>query len=116
MGVSAVAGCASTQTSVAGPAARPVTARAGTILSLRAVTARNGDPAPWRAVLLADARAPNAAIDGSGSAGAVPVTEFIVRTDDGAIISVVQANVAGLRAGDRVVISQDMPTHLAREN
>jgi hypothetical protein len=45
---------------------------------------------------------------------AAPLTEFIVRTDDGATLSVVQANTIGLHPGDRVVILRDASTRLAR--
>jgi hypothetical protein len=40
--------------------------------------------------------------------------EFIVRTDDGATLSIVQDNGLGLRAGDRVVILRGDHARLAR--
>ena len=36
--------------------------------------------------------------------GTTTATEFIVRTDDGATLSIVQANEAGWRPGDRVLV------------
>ena len=66
-----------------------------------------GSSAPWRTALLVDAGAARASNDSGGAA-----TEFIVRTDDGATISVVQSNDASFRTGDRVVILRDDHTHL----
>ncbi len=39
--------------------------------------------------------------------------EFIVRADDGATLSIVQANTASFRTGDRVVILRDDTARLA---
>ena len=44
----------------------------------------------------------------------MPVTEFIVRTDDGNVISIVQVNDAGYHVGDRVIIPRGDPARLAR--
>jgi outer membrane lipoprotein SlyB len=110
--LAAIAGCAPTNLSGSGPSAAiatPGAASAGTIVSMRRVSAQ-GNSASWRAVLLADAGAASATHDGGNSS----LTEFIVRANDGAILSVVQSNEAGFRAGDRVVILHDRQTHLAR--
>jgi outer membrane lipoprotein SlyB len=117
-GVSAIAGCAPTRTAAPAPgaqAARPPVR--GTILSMRTVSPP-GDPAPWRAVLLADAGAASPASDGGGNSAksSAPVVEFIVHTDDGATLSVVQANDAALHPGDRVAILHDAETHLSPAN
>ena len=107
-----VAGCAravSTTATPTAPTTRPATPSEGVILSLRAVTTRS-DQAAWRVALLADAggaATPVASDNGS-------LTEFIVRVDAGATISVVQTNEAGFHAGDRVVVLHDGRTHLAR--
>jgi hypothetical protein len=104
-----MAGCAPTNVTVSGsPSTTATTKTAGTgrILSMRKVTGQSSS-APWRTALLVDAggaRATN--ISDSAS------TEFIVRTDDGATISVVQTNDTGFRTGDRVVILRDDRTHL----
>ena len=107
-----VAGCAravSTTATPAAPIARPATSSEGTILSLRAVATRS-DQAAWRVALLADAGgAATPVANDNGS-----LTEFIVRVDGGATISVVQTNEAGFRTGDRVVVLHDGRTHLAR--
>jgi outer membrane lipoprotein SlyB len=42
----------------------------------------------------------------------VAATEFIVREDSGATISVVQANDDGLRTGDRVAVTQGARTRI----
>src|SRR4051794_13223640 len=99
--IAGLVGCAPTNSPVsATPAtvARP-TASGGTILSMREVTPQTGSAA-WRAGFLAASGASGAAIDG-GNGGLV---EFIVRTDDGSTLSVVQPNTPGFRAGDRVII------------
>jgi outer membrane lipoprotein SlyB len=104
-----MAGCAPTNVTVSGSPAAAVTAKSagtGRILSMRKVTGQ-GSSAPWRTVLLADAGAAHASNNGGGAS-----MEFIVRTDDGATISVVQSNDAGFRTGDRVVILRDDRTHL----
>jgi outer membrane lipoprotein SlyB len=107
-----IAGCAPAVTNTAGPAAataRSVPSSEGTILSMRPVRVR-GDRVPWRAALLADASSATTAGDDGNS----DLTEFIVRTDAGSTISVVQANELGFRPGDRVTILHDGHTHIAR--
>lgn len=112
-----IAGCASINTVAAGSPAKvapPAVARAGTILSMRQVT-REKVPPQWGAVLLADASASNIANDSSKTqAKQLPLEEFIVRTDDGAILSVVQTNEAGFHVGDRVIILRGEQARLAR--
>ena len=75
---------------------------------MRAVIASEGS-APWRAALLAAA-----STGGSATDRTAPLTEFIVRADDGATLSIVQANQLNLRAGDRVVIRYQPTAQLAR--
>ncbi len=120
--VAGTAGCASKNIAAsASPAVvgRPVVASMGTILSMRLVPAQANPPA-WRAVLLADASAANtvnvSSVNDSGksTAASMPVTEFIVRTDDGNVISIVQVNDAGYHVGDRVIIPRGDPARLAR--
>lgn len=106
-----MAGCApATPVATApAPASPSVPFSAGTILSMRAV-ATPDSAAPWRAALLA-------AASGSGGAGTdspAPLTEFIVRADDGATLSIVQSNKLDLRKGDRVVIRYEPTAQLAR--
>jgi hypothetical protein len=86
--------------------AAPASVPTATILSIRTVTTYASD-GPLRAALPADA---GPARPSSG------LTEFIVRTDEGAMLSIVQANEAGFRSGDRVVILRDGTTRLARPN
>ena len=109
--VAAVAGCAPTAAPPppAVSAATPNTPDTGTIVSMRKVSVQPSS-SPWRSVLLADAATTRAANDVAGSG----LMEFIVRTGDGAIISVVQANDGGFRTGDRVVILHDGQARLAR--
>ena len=107
-----VAGCAPAVTTTATPAAataRPSPSGGGTILSMRPVRSRS-DRAPWRAALLADASGTTTARDDGSS----ELTEFIVRTDGGSTISVVQSNAPGFRPGDRVFIVNDGHTRIAR--
>jgi outer membrane lipoprotein SlyB len=115
--VASIASCTSANTAASsGPAlaGRPVVVSAGAILSLRTVTADN-TALPWRSVLLADAGAANTANDsGNTRGGHVHVVEFIVRTDGGAVLSVVQANDADFHAGDRVMILRGDTTRLVR--
>ncbi len=81
---------------------------------MRQVT-REKVPPQWGAVLLADASASNIANDSSKTqAKQLPLEEFIVRTDDGAILSVVQTNEAGFHVGDRVIILRGEQARLAR--
>jgi outer membrane lipoprotein SlyB len=120
--VAGTAGCASTKIAAsASPAAigRPVVASMGMILSMRLVPAQANPPA-WRAVLLADASAANtvnvSSVNDSGKSttAPMPVMEFIVRADDGSVISIVQVNDAGYHVGDRVIIPRGDPARLAR--
>ena len=103
IGLSGVSGCAPPTPSK--PAAAPAVANAGTILSMRAVSARAGD-GPLRTALLIDGAAPRDASQ--------KLVEFIVRADDGATLSIVQGNEAGFRTGDRVIIRRDEIARLAR--
>jgi outer membrane lipoprotein SlyB len=101
--LSGIAGCAPAKPPP--PAAvQPASVSTGTILSMRAVAARASQD-PLRAAMLTTGASPN---DSSRS------VEFIVRTDDGATLSIVQTNEPGFRTGDRVVIMRDDLTHLAR--
>jgi len=68
---------------------------------------RAAAPTPVQTVLLAGAVASS---DDAGPS----LVEFIVRTDDGATLSIVQTNDTGFRTGDRVVIVRDGRTRLAR--
>ena len=110
--MASAAGCTATTTPAAvspGSASHAVVAKGGTILSMRSVNAQS-DTASWRAALLAGA-------GGSGGAargGESTLVEFIVRTDDGSTLSVVQANEAGFHSGDRVIILRNDQTRLAR--
>jgi hypothetical protein len=83
--------------------ARPATFASGRILSMRPVPppASGG---PLRAVLFA----------GDNVAGQGAMVEFIVRTDGGATLSIVQDNGPGFHAGDRVVIVHGDRARLAR--
>lgn len=99
-----VAGCAPAKP--APPAAvQPASVSAGTILSMRSVAARASQD-PLRSAMLTAGASPN---DGGRA-----LVEFIVRTDDGATLSIVQTNEPGFRTGDRVVIMRDDLTHLTR--
>jgi hypothetical protein len=73
----------------------------GRILSMRPVAAPAAGGLLW-AVLLA----------GSDSSDQGAAEEFIVRTDDGTILSIVQSNESGFHAGDRVLILYGGPTRL----
>lgn len=91
------------------PAAQPAPAAGvsyGVIAAARAAGAR---PADARANVLR-AVGFQAAGSGSGAAGAV---EFIVRSDDGGTVSVMQYNQESLRPGDRVVIARFPRTRIA---
>ena len=105
-----LAGCARPAPLATNPSPAPPSTpfSAGTILSMRAVSTSTGS-APWRAALLAAA---------SGSSGGsdppAPLTEFIVRADDGATLSIVQSNKLDLHTGDRVVIRYEPTVQLAR--
>jgi outer membrane lipoprotein SlyB len=104
-------GCAPTNQPAVRTQAPPtsVPGSAGTIVWMRSVAEPSGSEG-WRTALLAVAAKTNAADGGE----AAPLVEFIVRADDGAILSVVQGNDVGLRPGDRVVILYEGSTHLAR--
>ncbi len=90
------------------PAPQSAPFSAGTILSMRAVSTSTGS-APWRAALLAAASGSS-----GGSDSPAPLTEFIVRADDGATLSIVQSNKLDLHTGDRVVIRFEPTVQLAR--
>jgi outer membrane lipoprotein SlyB len=106
-----ITGCAQVITDTAGPPAsvRALPSREGIILSMRPVTMR-GDRAQWGVALLAAASGTTAAGD---DAHRQP-TEFIVRTDAGSTISVVQTNEFGFHPGDRIIILHDDRTHIGR--
>jgi outer membrane lipoprotein SlyB len=109
--MAAISGCAPTH-APAPPVistAAPNATATGTIVSMRKASAQPSS-SPWRSVLLADAATTRATNDAAGGG----LVEFIVRTSDGTIISIVQANDVGFHAGDRVVILRDGQTHLAR--
>ena len=104
-----LAGCTSpTPIATKQSPAPPTPLSAGIILSMRAIGG-SAAAAPWRAVLLATASAGSAANDRPA-----PLTEFIVRADDGATLSIVQSNKLDLHTGDRVVIRYEPTAQLAR--
>jgi outer membrane lipoprotein SlyB len=109
--VTLLAGCApATPVATApAPAGQSVPFSAGTILSMRAVATPAGTT-PWRAALLAAASGPG----GTGTDPSTPLIEFIVRADDGAILSIVQTTDLDLHKGDRVVIRYQPTAQLAR--
>jgi hypothetical protein len=84
-------------------AVQPASFVMGRILLARPVSAPAAD-GPLRAVLFEDV---------SGAGQDEPV-EFIVRTDDGTTLSIVQDNQPGFHAGDRVMILRDDHARLAR--
>jgi outer membrane lipoprotein SlyB len=107
-----IAGCAQVMPDTTGPAqssVRALPSREGIILSMRPVTTR-GDRARWGVALLAAASGPTVASD---DAPRQP-TEFIIRTDAGSTISVVQTDEFGFHPGDRIIILHDDHTHLGR--
>jgi outer membrane lipoprotein SlyB len=75
---------------------------AATVLAVRPIAPAAGSEAGgWRAALL------NGAGESSGPApAAASLAEFIVRVDDGATLSIVQANADALRVGDRVTLAR----------
>ena len=81
----------------------PAPFASGRILLARPVAAPAAD-GPLRAVLFEEA----------GGAGQAAPVEFIVRTDDGLTLSIVQDNGPGFQAGDRVVILRGDRARLAR--
>jgi hypothetical protein len=101
--VAGIAGCAPTNPPKA--VLQPQQASAGIILSMRAVVPQAGE-GPLRTELLAGGS--------SHDDGNPALVEFIVRTDDGATLSIVQTNQPGFRKGDRVIIFRDDRTRLAR--
>ncbi len=97
-----IAGCAPVKPPHSPPEPSQVTA--GTILSMRSVYSP------------AAADAMRAALLGSGSTPekvSHPLTEFIVRTDDGPMMSIIQTNEPGFHVGDRVIILHRDRTQLA---
>ena len=95
------AGC-----SPAAPPKAPVqSVSTATILSMREVNPRVAADVPRTSLL--------AAGDEHGD-DARSLTEFIVRTNDGAVLSIVQSNDGGFHKGDRVVIVHGDRTRLAR--
>lgn len=105
-----LASCApSAPNAVAPKAATPTASFSnGTILSMRDIAPTLGSE-PWRAALLAAAAS-------TSPAGGRPtlLVEFIVRSDDGATLSLVQDNSLGLHPGDRVVIRREANAQLTR--
>jgi outer membrane lipoprotein SlyB len=107
--VGGLAGCAPTnQITPASTASGQPTPRNGTILSMRKVAVPAGQDA-WRKLLVGSGDTQRA-----GDSNAAPLTEFIVRTDAGTTLSIVQANTLGFHPGDRVVVLRDPGAHLAR--
>jgi outer membrane lipoprotein SlyB len=104
----AVTGCAQQADVKHAPAAPVASSAAGTILTLRTV-ARHDSSEAWRTALLADAAA-------STAPDKAPLTEFIVRANTGAILSIVQMNEPPFHQGDRVIIMQDTRTRLLPSN
>jgi outer membrane lipoprotein SlyB len=84
---------------------QPAQVSTGTILSMRPVDARSGID-PVRAALLDDG--------GGNDDGNRSLVEFIVRVDNGAVLSIVQTNEPGFRKGDHVIIVRDGRSRLAR--
>ncbi len=83
---------------------QPTPLATGRILSMRSVYSP------------AAADAMRAALLGSGSTPekvSHPLTEFIVRTDDGPMMSIIQTNEPGFHVGDRVIILHRDRTQLA---
>ena len=106
----AMSGCAPTNqfTPASTTTGQPATSRNGTILSTRKVAVPTGQDA-WRKLLV-----DSGDMQRAGDNKAAPLTEFIVRADDGTTLSIVQTNALGLHPGDRVVILRDTGAHLAR--
>ena len=90
------------------PAPPPTPLSAGIILSMRAIGG-SAAATPWRAALLATASG-----GGGGDERPAPLTEFIVRADDGATLSIVQSNKLDLHTGERVVIRYEPAAELTR--
>ena len=75
---------------------------------MRKVTPPAGQDS-WRKLLVGSGD-----LQRASDSNAALLTEFIVRTDDGGTLSIVQANALDLHTGDRVVILRDTGAHLAR--
>jgi outer membrane lipoprotein SlyB len=83
----------------------------GVIVSCRPIEAAAGG-GDVRGVILGAVGGP--AGSGAGQGAAEAVFEFIVREDNGQTLSVVQTNAAGLRPGERVVLSMSPRARLSR--
>lgn len=79
----------------------------GVIVSCRPIEAATGG-GDVRGAILGAVGGP----DGQGASEAA--FEFIIREDNGQTLSVVQTNAAGLRPGERVVLSMGTRTRLSR--
>ena len=102
--LAALTGCAAPRPAPAPPSvavARPATAERGTILVVRPVPVHAPQPVQ---VLLRRL--------GSGDAMLAGTAEFIVRSDAGATLAVVQPADPALRPGQRVSIARGTPTLL----
>jgi len=109
LGVSA---CAPGGTSTTPPAAIGEADRGsyGVIVSCRPIEATAGGDV--RGAILGAVGGP--AGNGAGQGAAEAVFEFIVREGSGQTLSVVQTNAAGLRPGERVVLSMSPRARLSR--
>jgi hypothetical protein len=92
------------------PPAAATAAGTATVLTVRPIApavAAGADGGAWRATLLSTAGDPGAGTAPPPNAppANTPLAEIIVRQDDGATLSFVQANAPALRAGDRVLIA-----------
>jgi outer membrane lipoprotein SlyB len=109
---------------------RPAAPAYGRIVSMRPVLVQEGNTGPGTgpagvaagftgegdvrgSILGAIGGAPVGISKGKPGTHAAPV-EFIVRRDDGQIISVVQANDDKFRTGDRALLTQGAQTRLTR--
>jgi outer membrane lipoprotein SlyB len=105
-----LAGCAAhtgqpaPQVQVAPPAAVP-----GTILAMRPVMAEAPEPAR---ILLSGLGAGTWGAPAQSSTGGGNIFEFIVRTDVGTTISVVQPRANGLHPGERISILRGVQTRI----
>ena len=125
-GLLCLAACAPTAPTAYPPAetGRPGQAIHGVIVSRRAIDTEAAPTAAARAggkdvrasILGAVGSLPGGpAGNAGGPASARPaVFEFIIRQDNGQAISVVQTDEAGLRPGERVVVSMGTRTRLSR--
>ncbi len=96
--------CLLAATGCAGPHPKPLAATPAS---------RNADTGTILVVRKAEAAPGVLAAIGQAAATDDPATEFIVREDDGQVISVVQPGGAGLGPGARVVILHGTATRLA---